>query len=536
MVNVDETLAEAREAHKRHEYAAAYRRLAEARAVDSLPADDLQLYADAAWWLGLVSEHLAVTEELHTRYLAEGQVDRAALQALDLCGTYFMRGEPMIASGWLSRARKLLAGDRRSEGHAMLLYVDVSGAIEEGELEVASAGAGELQELGRDLGEPTYGALGVLCEGLITIRRGQLSEGFALLDEAMLPVLAGMVKPEWAGHIYCTIIAVCEDLADLVRARQWTAATERWLESFSDAVMFHGVCRAHRVHLLATEGSWDKAVAEGRRVLDELAEMNQDALARAEYELGDVHRLCGDHEAARTSYEACAVRGRAPQPGLALLEAELGRITLAWELITAAVAASPEPLACAPLLRAQVEIGLLAGHLDAATSAYQRLRRTSETHVSPGFLAWADQAEGAVLLASGDAAAAVPPLEAAAARFHRMHAPYDAGVTERLLARALAALGRAGEAQTHADAAAALFGAIGLAGQRPVIAPAGLTERETEVLLLVTRGASNREAGAALCISEATVRRHLANIFRKLEVTSRTAAAAWAHDHGLVAR
>jgi DNA-binding NarL/FixJ family response regulator len=55
-----------------------------------------------------------------------------------------------------------------------------------------------------------------------------------------------------------------------------------------------------------------------------------------------------------------------------------------------------------------------------------------------------------------------------------------------------------------------------------------------EVLRQVAAGLSNRDAARALSISEATVRRHLANIYLKLGVGSRTAAVAWAHTQGLV--
>jgi DNA-binding NarL/FixJ family response regulator len=64
--------------------------------------------------------------------------------------------------------------------------------------------------------------------------------------------------------------------------------------------------------------------------------------------------------------------------------------------------------------------------------------------------------------------------------------------------------------------------------------PAGLTDREVEVLRLVARGSSNPEIAAALVLSEKTVARHLSNIFTKIDVGSRTAAAAFAFDNGLV--
>lgn len=63
--------------------------------------------------------------------------------------------------------------------------------------------------------------------------------------------------------------------------------------------------------------------------------------------------------------------------------------------------------------------------------------------------------------------------------------------------------------------------------------PAGLSQREVEVLRLVVRGKSNREIAEALVISERTVANHLARIFTKTNVDNRAAAAAFAIRHDL---
>jgi two-component system response regulator DegU len=60
-----------------------------------------------------------------------------------------------------------------------------------------------------------------------------------------------------------------------------------------------------------------------------------------------------------------------------------------------------------------------------------------------------------------------------------------------------------------------------------------LTHREEEVLRLVATGATNREIGQGLFISELTVKMHLASIFRKLQVNDRTKAAILALKAGL---
>ena len=61
--------------------------------------------------------------------------------------------------------------------------------------------------------------------------------------------------------------------------------------------------------------------------------------------------------------------------------------------------------------------------------------------------------------------------------------------------------------------------------------PGGLTKREIEILKRIAGGATNRQVAEQLFISEKTVGRHLANIYTKLGVSSRTAAAAWAHQN-----
>jgi ATP/maltotriose-dependent transcriptional regulator MalT len=61
-----------------------------------------------------------------------------------------------------------------------------------------------------------------------------------------------------------------------------------------------------------------------------------------------------------------------------------------------------------------------------------------------------------------------------------------------------------------------------------------LSERELEVLVLISQGLNNREAAARLFISEATVKTHLVHIYNKLGVNDRAAAVATAFERGLL--
>ena len=112
------------------------------------------------------------------------------------------------------------------------------------------------------------------------------------------------------------------------------------------------------------------------------------------------------------------------------------------------------------------------------------------------------------------------------------------------MGRACRALGDGDTADLEFEAARTGFEQIGaaadlatidsLSGQSGPEDAHGLTRREIEVLRLVAAGKSNREIASSLVISEHTVARHLQNIFAKLAVSSRTAASAFAFEHGLV--
>lgn len=86
-----------------------------------------------------------------------------------------------------------------------------------------------------------------------------------------------------------------------------------------------------------------------------------------------------------------------------------------------------------------------------------------------------------------------------------------------------------GEALLAPSVAARLMQEV--SGERP--APAGLTERELEVLRLIARGMSNKQIARELVVSEKTVKTHVSNILAKLHLADRTQAALYAVREGL---
>jgi len=82
-----------------------------------------------------------------------------------------------------------------------------------------------------------------------------------------------------------------------------------------------------------------------------------------------------------------------------------------------------------------------------------------------------------------------------------------------------------------------VFSAVGLpekTAQQDAVKAAGLTDRETTILKALARGLSNEAIGKELWVAQQTVKFHLTNIYRKLDVKNRTEAARYAYEHGLI--
>lgn len=530
-----------RQAYERHEWREACDTFDAVPDDHAFEPDDLMAYSDAAWWLGRNDDALRLSEAAYQGYLEADRPAEAAEAAVEVAVIHGLRGDGPVAAGWVGRALHLAEDLPEGPLHGYLLYLTgVDAELGASDPSGAIGAAQQVQQLGRRFGDPNLVAAGLNGEGRALLRAGRVAEGMARIDEAMVTVLDGDLTPDIAGNLYCNTIAACYEVADLARMARWTELALSWVESLPAAVLFGGICRVHQTQLLVLHGKWARAESEALRVVDDLATISVANVAEAWYVVGECRRLRGDHVGAEAAYRESHARGRDPQPGQALLRLQAGDVHGAASSIRSALAAA-EPWRRPAICAAAVEIGLAAGHGDDARAAAQELVATADRLGTSGLTALAVTAHGAVALHDGDGDA-LGVLRDACRQWYELGAEYEAARVCLLLARAYAALDDATSTAAELDRAQAVFERLGstpglgevaaLRGGRP--APGGLTEREIEVLLLVAEGRSNRGIADELFISDRTVARHVSNIFRKLGVESRTEAARFAVDHGLV--
>ena len=201
-----------------------------------------------------------------------------------------------------------------------------------------------------------------------------------------------------------------------------------------------------------------------------------------------------------------------------------------------------------PALELLVRARIARGELDEAVSTLEALREIARLVGTAPIHACADRGEGMLATSRGDHEEGRRLLEDAVDRFHRSGAPFDAALARIELATSLLALGRSDAAEREAATGLASLLELGAAreaerarrlhdacaadGGVQLVLPR-VTAREREVLSLLVEGLTNRQIAERLVVSEHTVHRHVTNILRKLDVPSRTAAAAQAVRAGL---
>jgi DNA-binding CsgD family transcriptional regulator len=540
-LGIVDDLVSAREAFERREWAAAYDRLSE---VDpsALGTDELMELATASY---LVGQRDASVRALQRAYQINEEAGdkRTAAGCASWLGTVLtMSGEMAVASGWVARAKRLLESepeDLRERGY--VLANEEFECLHSGNFAAGRVIAAKITEIGRRFGDADLVAIGLMSQGRLLLHVGAVREGLALLDEAMVGIAAGELSPIIAGMIYCSVIEACQEVSDLERAEVWTSALSRWCDLQPGLVTYTGQCAVHRGQIMRLHSAFPQALEEFQLAHRRYAVSGwSPAAGLALAERGDVHRVLGEYTAAEEAYRQAARFGHDPQPGLALLWLARGRTTAALAAVRRLLGEAGGSGQRSRLLPAAVQVLVASGEVDEARAAAEELARIADNFGCTALRAMSGYASGLAELASAAPAAALTAARRAWELWHELGSPYEAARARLLMGTCFRALADEESATTALLAARQTFEEL---GAQPQMIEAdkllqhtvgGLTRREVEVLRLVAAGRSNPEIARELVLSEKTVARHLSNIFTKLDVSSRTAAAAYAFAHELV--
>ena len=533
-------VGQARELHAQSRWAEACEQFAAADRSEPLHADDLERYAEAAQILGRGNAAIQLLRRAFNSRIAAGEPDRAITSAFWLFQALIVNAEFSRASGWAAQVRRSIP----DLDHGWLLFTQAYFLIASAEYDQAAQLLARAADDGSRRGETDLVAFATTVWGRALIKAGRLPEGLSRLDEAMVPVAELNTSPRATSMLYCSAIATCHEAREFGRAREWTNALGAWLDSLPRlGGAYFGNCRIYRAYLMCLRGSWQEALDEVAFVCDDLSgNYGQLVAGHAHYQLAEIHRLLGHHSEAEASYRRAAELGGQTQPGLSLLRLAQGEVDKAVLGIRRALAETPGQLERLDLLSAAVTIMLAAGDIDAARQATAELGGIAAIYPTPGVQAELAAARGAVALNEGDSATALPLLRSAARCWREIDAPHAVATVSVLIGLACRAAGDEDAAQIELESARSTFTRLGARPDlqrveellRPTGAAGPLSVREIEVLRLVAAGKTNHAIATQLFLSDRTVHRHISNIFDKLGVHSRTAAASYAIQHHIV--
>lgn len=526
----------------------------------TVPQDAGQLLAEGihAHLRGESTKAVGLLHDAYLLRLGMHDVPGALQVAFQLAMVHGTTGHPSQFNGWLERSQRLLEAQEAGGSKPSSALEVAAGYILAMEVHKSLGPQGftpllpvlrRMLEIGR-----RHQCADLICLALIGIGRAQIDaaliiQGLGALDEAMVLVLGGECTPIPNGLIWCAAIEACQEIGAFERVCEWTAALDQWRRDRPGVRAFGGECALHSGQILALRGAWGAAMEEfsaaGQRF-----EMNSQVYAAgaAARERGDLLRIRGEFGPAELAYQESAEHGCDPQPGLALLWAGRGETDAAAAAVDRCLAERIIPARRIPLLPQSIEVYLLLGDIERAAELAAELEQLARQSGCEIALAAAAQAYAGLELLRADAPAALPYARKAIQAWKKIGCPYRATQSRVLLGRALRVVGDKASADAELHAAARGFESLGAHPEAQetrnllidpqasgtATYPSGLTEREVQVLRLVAAGHSNREIAGTLYLSEKTVARHLSNIFAKLDVGSRTAAAAWAFARDLL--
>ena len=503
-------------------------------------AEGLAGLADALWWLGEIQDAVGYRERAYAEFRRRPDPINAALIAVRLCVDYRANfGNVAASAGWLAHAARLVEEHRLDPLRGWILLLE---AYDGDDPSLGESRAREARELAHRSGDLDLELCALGQIGACLIEQGRVEEGVAFLDEAMAGSLGGEGgSRDTVVFTSCHMIASCSRCAEFERAVHWVRAADRFTEQFGCPFLF-AFCRTLYGGVLFATGAWQQAEEELKTAVDmsrgSLAALHGQALASlaelrlAQGRIEEAERLVAgfeDHFVAAPVVAAMQLARGEPAVASATIERRLGDV-------------GEDRLEGAFLVELLGETEIAQ---DQAAAAEGRGRALSELGASLGcrvMVARGERLLGHAIVADGDAERGTGHLEAALATFVALQMPLEAARTKELIAETLrdaepaVAVSQARAALAtfeglgagrDADAAAALLRRLGVKAARA--GPKGigaLTKREREVLGLLGEGLTNPEIAERLYISRKTVEHHVARVLSKLDVRSRTEAAA----------
>jgi class 3 adenylate cyclase len=461
-----------RQAAARHAWREAYDAYSSGNGQELTP-EDLESFADAAWWTGRLDEAVDLRERSYAGFASAGEKPKAARLALTLAWDQVSRGAFAVARGWLAKAERLLEGLPESAEHGHLALARGYNALFTGEnLPNAVPDLDRAYELGQRYGDRDTQAMALVGKGKALVGSGEVDKGLALLDEGTAAATCGELEPFAAGVVYCCTINSCHDVGDVRRAAEWTEAANRWCDRL-DVTGFPGACRVHRAEIMRLRGDWPAAEAQALTACEELQDFDRFITSAGYYEIGEIRRRRGDFAAAEEAYRTASEWGRNPQPGLALLRLAEGKVDAAVAGVRRALEEVDEPLLRVRGLPAQVEIALAADDFRTARAAADELERVVDSFKigdrrAPAFDAAVHLAHGQIKLAESDLEGAARCLRRAREEWQQVGAPYETAQARMLLGIAYRRQGDEHGVTSEFEAALATFERLGarLDGER----------------------------------------------------------------------
>lgn len=511
-------------------------------------AEVLSGLAEALWWLGEIRESFDCWELAYSGFCQEPDPAQAAFIAIQLSFLYNANlGNHAAAAGWVARAARLV---EEHELEPLRGWVLIAKAVASADPSQHEAWARQAHQLGRASGDRDLELCALTQIGVALIDQGRITEGTSFHDEAMAGALAGEGQLETVVFAACEMMTSYSRCAQYQRMAQWIRAADRFVERYGCPYL-NASCRTHYGEVLFATGEWERAEEELRVAQclssNSLPAVQAKALARlaelrlAQGRIEEAERLVAGFEAHEASAPVCT-RIHLLRDKFALAAATARR----W-----LDAIGENRLESALLLELLGEAEIGQGQVEAAAERGRKLAELGSTLDCQVMLARGERLRGRALATASDPTAR-RHLDAALREFVRLEMPFEVAHTRLLLAQALSeADPEVAEAEAHT--ALAVFKSLGAVADAKATTtvmreidtetrkqigktfnPAGLSQREAEVLRLVAQGLSDKEIATRLVLSRHTVHRHIHSILTKLDLPSRTAAAAYAARHGLL--